>query len=74
MDSTAKPYIVDEKTGSKFIVPAPPKVGSLRQKSQEPLAGKIYFIMFANPGKFLKQGDRVTVVVGDFRAQNLVVE
>lgn len=74
MDNTVKPYIADEKTGSKFIVPAPPKVGSLRQKSQEPLAGKTYFIMFANPGKFLKQGDRVTVVIGDFSVQNLIVE
>ncbi|MHC4616861.1 MAG: hypothetical protein ACYTEQ_03815 [Planctomycetota bacterium] len=69
-----KPYLVDEASGAKLIVPAPPKVGSLRQKSYEPIAGKIYFIIFSNPGKLVKRGGRVTVVIGDFKAENLIVE
>jgi hypothetical protein len=69
-----KPYLIDEVSGAKLIVPAPPKVGSLRQKSREPLAGKIYFVIFSNPGKLVKRGGRVTVVIGDFKAENLIVE
>jgi hypothetical protein len=30
--------------------------------------------MFGNPGKFVKQGNKVAVVIGDFRVENLVVE
>ncbi|MHC4159177.1 MAG: hypothetical protein ACYSSO_08880 [Planctomycetota bacterium] len=69
-----KPYLVDQESGAKLIVPAPPKVGSLRQKSNEPLAGKIYFIIFSNPGRLVKRGNKVTVVIGDFKAENLIVE
>jgi hypothetical protein len=29
---------------------------------------------FANPGKFIRPGDRVTVLIGEFRASHLVVE
>ena len=69
-----KPYLVDQESGAKLIVPAPPKVGSLRQKSNEPLPGKIYFIIFSNPGKLVKRGNKVTVVIGDFKAEGLIIE
>lgn len=70
----AKPYLIDEASGAKLIVPAPPKVGSLRQKSNQPRAGKIYFIIFSNPSKLVRRGNKVTVVIGDFKAENLIVE
>lgn len=70
----AKPYLIDEASGAKLIVPAPPKVGSLRQKSSQPRADKIYFVIFSNPGRLVKRGNKVTVVIGDFKAENLVVE
>ena len=69
-----KPYLVDQESGSKLIVPAPPKVGSLRQKSYQPIPGKIYFVLFSNPGRLVKSGNKVTVVIGDFRAEDLIVE
>ena len=69
-----KPYLVDQESGSKLIVPAPPKVGSLRQKSYQPISNKIYFILFSNPGRLVKPGNKVTVVIGDFRAEDLIVE
>ena len=69
-----KPYLVDQESGSKLIVPAPPKVGSLRQKSYQPIPGKIYFVLFSNPGRLVKPGNKVTVVIGDFRAEDLIVE
>lgn len=68
-----KPLLIDQTTGAKFRVPTTPKVGSLRQTAVRPTAGKIYFMLFAT-GKFVKPGNKVTVAIGDFRAENLIVE
>lgn len=68
-----KPYVIDQKTGAKFMVPSPPKVGPLRT-SDIPQEGKIYFIIFANPGKYIKRGNPVTVVIGNFQAKDLIVQ
>ncbi len=68
-----KPYLIDQASGKKLAVPNPPKIGPLRT-SNKPQANRIYFILFSNPGGFVKSGNRVTVVIGDFKADNLVVE
>ncbi len=68
-----KPYLIDQRTGARLVVPNPPKVGPLRT-SDKPLKGRIYFIMFANPGKLIKPGQRVTIVIGKFRVQGLIVQ
>ena len=72
-DRKAKPVLIDEATGAWFIVPALGKVGPLRN-SNTPQEGRIYWMAFANPGGFVKRGDLVTVVIGDFRAEHLVVQ
>lgn len=68
-----KPYLIDQESGAKLGVPEAPKIGALRQ-TRKPVADKNYFIIFSNSGKYVKQGSKVTVVIGDFRAENLVVE
>lgn len=68
-----KPYLIEQSSGAKFAVPSPPKTGPLRT-SDNPQADRIYFIFFGNPGKYVKPGDKVTVVIGDFRAENIIVE
>ena len=55
-------------------VPTTPTVGSLRQTGIKPLINRTYFVLFANPGRQIKAGDKVTVVIGDFRAADLIVE
>jgi hypothetical protein len=74
MSRDAKTYLVDQETGAKLYVPSPPKVGQLRQKSSQPQVGRTYFILFANPGRFIKVGSKVTVAIGDCRIENLIVE
>jgi hypothetical protein len=74
VNRTIKPYLIDQASGAKFMVPTPPKVGSFRQTSVKPYPDRTYFIFFANPGGYLKQGSLVTVVIGEFRAENIVVE
>ena len=68
-----KPYIIDQATGAVMAVPDVPKLGSMRS-TRKPVKDKNYAILFANPGKYIKPGNKVTVVIGDFRAENLVVE
>lgn len=74
MDPQIKPILIHEKTGAQFSVPNPPKVGALRQRSPEPQANRVFFILFANPGRYVKHGDEVTIVFNDYRIEHLVVE
>jgi hypothetical protein len=56
-----------------MVVPTLEKVGQLRQSST-PEAGKIYWMVFSNKGGHVKRGHRVSVVIGKFRVDNLLVE
>jgi hypothetical protein len=72
--SDSKPLLLDQTTGARLIVPSSPKVGQLRQTVKQPVAGKVYFMLFANTRHHVKSGDKVTIVAGDFKAENLTVE
>lgn len=66
-------YLVHEKTGARLKVPAPPKVGPMRHVPRNPRTDRDYFVLFANPGKFLKSGDRVTIVAGDTKIKGVKI-
>jgi predicted secreted protein len=70
---TIKPLLIDENTGAIMAVPTVPKVGSMRS-TRKPLQGRNYAILFANPNKHIKPGHKVTVVIGDYKAEHLIVE
>jgi hypothetical protein len=72
-DKKAEPQLIDVQAGIKLAVPELEKVGKLRQSST-PKAGMTYWMAFANPTLVVKRGHRVDVVIGSFRANNLVVE
>jgi len=74
MDRSVKPYVIDEASGARFLIPSSPKVGPMRQTTRRPEAGRMYWLLFANPAKYIKPGNQVTVVVGDYRLEHLVVE
>lgn len=67
------PYLVDQSSGAKFAVPAPPKVGQLRTGGNVK-AGNICFVYFANPAQYVKRGNKITVAIGDFEARDIVVQ
>ena len=69
----AEPELYDAEAGVKLVVPQMEKVGKLRQSST-PKAGMTYWMAFSNPTRAVKRGHRVDVVIGSFRANNLVVE
>ena len=68
-----KPQLIDEKTGKVLVVPDTAKIGPLRN-SYQPQQGRIYWMFFGNAGNLVKAGDKVTVVIGEFRAEDLVIE
>ena len=72
-DRQTKPVLTHAESGAKFIVPTPAKTGALRN-SNPPLVDHTYWMFFANPAKFVKPGDLVTIEIGDFVAENIVVE
>jgi hypothetical protein len=57
----------------RLTIPSLEKVGQLRQSST-PIAGTSYWMAFSNPGRQVRKGDRVNIVIGQFRADGLVVE
>jgi len=72
-DKKTDPFLISSAAHAKLVVPSLEKVGQLRQSST-PIAGKTYWMAFSNPGRIVRRGDRVDVVVGQFRAEGLVVE
>ena len=74
-DNTAA--LVHRGSGAVLSIPRPPKIGPLRQTLGPgglPAAGRVYFMLFGNPGRSLGAGDRVDLVIGPFRAENLTIE
>jgi len=71
-DKKNEPSLIDPKAGVSLVIPSLEKVGKLRQSST-PEAGKLYWMAFSNKGGYVKPGHRVNVVIGQFRAEGLVV-
>jgi hypothetical protein len=72
-DKKSEPSLIDPRAGVSLVVPRMEKIGQLRQTAT-PEAGKAYWMAFSNKGRPVKKGDRVDVVIGQFRAQGLVVD
>ena len=72
-DKKAEPELIDAQAGVMLVVPEMEKVGKLRQSST-PKVGMTYWMAFSNPTRVVKRGHRVDVVIGQFRANSLVVE
>ena len=67
-----KPMLIDQKSGKVLTVPNMGKIGPLRN-SNVPKQGKIYWMFFNNMSGLIHSGSTVSVVIGAFRAENLVV-
>lgn len=75
LDSKVRPYLLDEATGAQLGVPDTDKLGQLRTTGRSKVkTDQNYFILFANPGRFIQAGSKMTLVMGDKRIGSLVVE
>ena len=72
-DKSLEPAMYVPALHAKLIVPSLEKVGQLRQAST-PEPGRIYWMAFSNPGEVVKKGDHVSIVIGQFHIDGLVVE
>jgi hypothetical protein len=72
-DKKATPYLFDQKNGLALQIPRLENVGQLRQVAT-PENGREYWMAFSNSGRNVKPGNHVTVVIGNFKAEELVVE
>jgi len=72
-DKKSEPSLIDVRAGVRLVVPTVEFVGPLRQSSA-PEVGKSYWVTFSNKGRLVKRGDSVSVVIGQFRSNRLVVD
>ncbi len=73
LDRRIKPYLIVEKDNAKLEVPVTSKLGALRQTTFNVKADRNYFILFSNPARHVRSGDKVTIVIGDFKVEHLDV-
>ena len=68
-----EPELLDVQAGVKLSIP-PDGEGRKTAPEQHTSGGHDYWMAFSNPTLAVKRGHRVDVVIGSFRANNLVVE
>lgn len=74
-DRKIKPYLLDSSRGVALGMPEETNLGALRASPRNPpVAGKQYYILFSNDAGTVKTGSKVTVVIGDCKLENVIVE
>lgn len=73
LDRKTPAYMIDEATGERTGIPET-KVGRMRQSTLNPEKGRVYFMLFNAAGRKVTPGDKVTVVIGKHRFENLTVQ
>jgi hypothetical protein len=66
--------LIDQASGEVLSVPHAAKIGTLRQNTANPRAGRVAYALFANPRKLVQPGRQVTIRIGNFKAENLTVQ
>lgn len=77
LERKVQPVLVNEATGDRYYVPKPPKVGALKQSAtskQPAIVDRVYFMLFANPDRKLKSGEKVTLHAGESVVRDIVVQ
>ena len=74
-DQRVKPYLLVERSHAKLPIPMAAKVGAFRvtNRGNNIKANTKYYMVFGNPDAHVKSGDKVTMVIGDFKAEHMTV-
>jgi hypothetical protein len=73
-DRKIKPYLLDPSSGASLGMSEDSKLGALRASLRNPpIAGKLYYVLFANGQGVVKRGSTVTVVMGPAKLEHVVV-
>jgi membrane-bound ClpP family serine protease len=73
VDRNATPYLYAPRAHALLHVPVMEQIGPLRQTGEIEV-GKAYWMVFSNKGNLVKAGDRVSVIVGTYHIDGLMVE
>jgi hypothetical protein len=74
-DWKIQPYLYDPARGVALGLPGDTSIGALRASVKNPpVTGKQYFVLFSNAYHTVKKGDKVTVVMGDCKFTDVIVE
>jgi hypothetical protein len=73
-DTKIKPVLIDEQTNRDLSIYTAPRIGGMRQKARRPEPGRMYFILFSNPGGLVKEGGKVTLKIEDVKVEHIPVE
>ncbi len=73
LDKGNKAFLMDAASGKVLPIPVT-KAGSMRQTTLKPEAGRMYFMLFSNPGRLVREGSRVSLVIGRFQKDGIVVD
>ena len=73
VDRNAMPYLFAPRSHALLRVPEMEQIGPLRQTGEAEV-GKAYWMVFSNKGRLVKAGDRVSVIVGTYQIDDLMVE
>jgi hypothetical protein len=72
-DHENAPELIGIRSNAVLHIPTMEKIGQLRQMSAAE-ADKDYWMVFSNKGNLVRPGDEVSVIIGKFRADGLIVE
>lgn len=74
-DHRVAPHVIAERSNIKLPVPVAAKVGAFRptNRGQNIKADKTYYMIFGNPDRHVKAGEQITVVIGGFKVEHLLV-
>jgi hypothetical protein len=74
LDRKIVPYLMDS-AGAKLGVASSPKIGQLRSTQHGAIhLDRDYSMLFGNPGRYLQQGSKITLVIGEQKIVNITVE
>ena len=74
LNRRVKPFLVVDASGARLMVPNTPKLGLLRQVASGTSPDRTYFMLFANPGKAVQPGSKVSLVMGDMKIEDIAVQ
>lgn len=76
LDSRKKVYLIDDARQARLGVPESPVIGGMRQTSRNRAVytDRDYFILFVNPGRAVRVGDIVQLVVDGRKIAHLKVQ
>jgi hypothetical protein len=74
LDRKIVPYLLDSD-GARLGVASSPKIGQLRSSQRGAIhLDRDYAMLFGNPGRYLRQGSKITLVIGEQKIENLTVD